>query len=220
MEHASIAAFARFALEIMSLGGPPELLVATHEAMADETVHARDAFALASAYAGKPIGPGKLDVDAALASRSPLAIVRTTILEGCIGETVAAIEAAEALAHATDPAVRKTLARVTVDESRHSELAWRFAQWVLDNADATLRAETATELVGIVETELARDARVGTQALPQDTQLLAHGFVSDAARREIRRGVLSEIILPCAQALASSRVREQTPRSVEDARLE
>ena len=102
MEHASIAAFARFALEILSLGAPPELLVQTHAAMTDETVHARDAFALASAYAGRAVGPGALDVGAALSSRTPLDIVRTTILEGCIGETVAAVEAAEAREHATD----------------------------------------------------------------------------------------------------------------------
>jgi hypothetical protein len=211
MEHASIAAFARFALEIMSVGAPPELLVATHEAMADETVHARDAFALASVYAGKPIGPGKLDVDAAIASRSPLDVVRTTILEGCIGETVAAIEAAEALGHATDPAVRRALTRVTADEARHSELAWRFVQWVLDHGDATLRSEAATLLVGIVEAENA--AHGGTQVPEPDPQLLRHGFASDAARSEIRRRVLADIILPCARALASSTARLTRGRS-------
>jgi hypothetical protein len=117
MEHASIAAFARFALELLSLGAPPELVTRTHRAMADETAHARDAFGLAAAYLGRPVGPGKLDTRSALEGRSPVEIVRTAILEGCIGETVAAVEAAEALAHATDPVVRRVLARVTQDEA-------------------------------------------------------------------------------------------------------
>jgi hypothetical protein len=205
MEHASIAAFARFALEILSLGAPPELLVATHAAMADETVHARDAFALASAYAGKPLGPGNLDIGAALGARTPLDIVRTAILEGCIGETVAAVEAAEALAHATDPAVREALARVTVDETRHAELAWRFVQWVLEHGDPALRTETATVLVGIVGSEAAAcPAITEERALPSTATLRAHGFVSEATRNDIRRRVLGEVVLPCARALVSA----------------
>jgi hypothetical protein len=87
MEHASIAANARFALELLSLGAPPELVEETYQAMADETVHARDACALASAYAGHAVGPGALDISQALAAGSPIDIVRTAILEGCIGET-------------------------------------------------------------------------------------------------------------------------------------
>ena len=202
MEHASIAAFARFALEILSLGAPPELVVGTYEAMADETVHARDAFALASAYLGKPVGPGQLDVSASLFARTPLDVVRTAILEGCIGETVAAVEAQEALAHATDPAVRNALARVTRDEARHAELAWRFVKWVMENGDATLRAEAASVLVGIVEAEAAPYGSLDRAREKPNTTLLAHGHLGDETRSEIRRRVIAEIVLPCARALA------------------
>src|SRR5262249_9765660 len=41
MEHASIAAFARFVLQLTSLGAPPELVEASNAALADETRHAR-----------------------------------------------------------------------------------------------------------------------------------------------------------------------------------
>src|SRR5262249_8992644 len=90
MEHASIVAFVCFVLEILGLGAPPELVSCAHAGMVDETAHARDAFALASAYLGRAIGPGQLDVSAALLSRSPRDVLRTAILEGCIGETIAA----------------------------------------------------------------------------------------------------------------------------------
>ncbi|HEX7670995.1 MAG TPA: hypothetical protein VF395_15475, partial [Polyangiaceae bacterium] len=155
MEHASIAAFARFTLEALSVGAPPDLVNLSQAAMADETEHARDAFALASAYAGAPVGPGVLTTGHALGVRSSLDILETTILEGCIGETVAAVEAAEALAHATDPAVQKALARVTVDETRHAELAWRFVRWALATGDATLRTAAARRLVEIATAEAA-----------------------------------------------------------------
>src|SRR5260221_3062311 len=130
MEHASIAANARFALELLSLGAPPDLVRGAQEAMADETQHARDAFALASAYAGRPVGPGALDVSRALSSSEPVEVVRTAILEGCIGETVVAVEAAEALATAEDEAGRSALQRVVADETRHAELVSRFGQWM------------------------------------------------------------------------------------------
>jgi hypothetical protein len=201
-EHASIAAFARFALDIMSLGAPAELVGLAHRAMGDEIVHAREAFSLASAYAGSPVGPGKLDLGAATSSRSPLDIVRTTIVEGCIGETVAAVEAAEALAHATDPAVREALARVTVDETRHAELAWRFVQWVLMHGEATLRVAAATALVEIVAAEAAT-ARVEGGALKSKRMLLAHGMVGNETRSEIRRRVVTEVVHPCARALVA-----------------
>src|SRR5262249_8003152 len=50
MEHASIAAFARFTLQLLAVGAPPDLVMAAQRAMADETNHAQLAFALAAAY--------------------------------------------------------------------------------------------------------------------------------------------------------------------------
>ena len=62
MEHASIAAFARFSLELLAFGAPPDLVEQAQAAMADETRHAKLCFALAGAYAERPIGPGALDM--------------------------------------------------------------------------------------------------------------------------------------------------------------
>jgi hypothetical protein len=189
----------------MSLGVPPDLLVATHAAMADETVHARDAFALASAYAGHRVGPGRLAIDHALSARAPLDIVETAILEGCIGETMAAVEAAEAMAHATDPAVREALGRVTVDETRHAELAWRFVQWVLEHGEPTLSEAVRTRLMLVAEREAAASVRGGAENAEDEPVLLAHGVLGERARGEIRKRVLSDVILPCARALGARR---------------
>ena len=68
MEHASVAAFARFTLHLMSLGAPAALVERSNAALADETLHAKLAFAIASGYAGRAIGPGPLAIDGAFAA--------------------------------------------------------------------------------------------------------------------------------------------------------
>jgi hypothetical protein len=204
MEHASIAAFARFALELLALGAPPELLTDTYAAMSDETTHARDAFALASAYAGRTMGPGALDVDRAMTERERADVVRTAILEGCIGETVAAVEAAEALAHAEDPAVRAALERVVRDETRHAELAWRFVKWVIESNPSGLRDAALTALSSVVASELEASPTSAVRREPGRAPLLAHGALDIDTRRDLRRRVLTEVIEPCARALVAS----------------
>jgi hypothetical protein len=71
MEHASVAAFARFTMELAALGAGAELVSESARAMSDEIEHAKLAFALASAYAGEAIGPGALDVRGATSRRAP-----------------------------------------------------------------------------------------------------------------------------------------------------
>ena len=60
-EHAAVASFARFSLDLMRLGAPPELLRASARAAADEVAHAQAAFGIAGALLGHPLGPGPLD---------------------------------------------------------------------------------------------------------------------------------------------------------------
>ncbi|HVU05740.1 MAG TPA: hypothetical protein VHE30_28520 [Polyangiaceae bacterium] len=213
MEHASVAAFARFLQDLFSFGAPAELVERTVAAMGDETRHAKDAFALASAYAGKGLGPGVLDA-ADDRPRSRREVVVTTILEGCIGETVAAVEAAEALARAADPAVRTALARVAQEESRHAELAWKFVSWVLSSGDSELAAETRSALLDVARGALrdAGKARGPVSANADGEVLAAHGILDDALRAEIRARALSELFVPCAMALV--RVHdERLPRA-------
>jgi hypothetical protein len=156
MEHASVAAFARFTLDLLSLGAPAELVVASQQALGDEIEHARLCFGLASAYAGRAFGPGELSVDGALEARSFETIVMTAIHEACVGETLAALEAEAELARATDPEVRRVLERIARDEARHAELGYRFLRWALDRAEPELRHRFIAELDAALRAELAR----------------------------------------------------------------
>jgi hypothetical protein len=147
MEHAAVASFSRMALSLMALGAPPRLIDGCHRAARQEIGHARDAFALASAYAGEARGPGRLPLPQDL----PLAnsfetLARETLREGCINETAAAVAAAERLACATDPVVRRALTRITREEGEHAELAWRCLRWLLSHGGAEVREVLTAEL--------------------------------------------------------------------------
>ncbi|PRQ04260.1 hypothetical protein ENSA5_09090 [Enhygromyxa salina] len=196
-EHASVASFARFGLQLMRLGAPPRLLLDTQRAAADELRHARVAFGLASAYAGAPVGPGLLDIDGSLeAGHAPREIVEGLVLEACIGETLAALEAREAAAQASDPAVAAALEQIASDELRHAELGWRALRWILDRGDAQLRAFAVARLDAVC-------AAVNAQTLSDGVplSLRRHGVLDDTLREEVRRRGVESVIGPCVAAL-------------------
>jgi hypothetical protein len=200
MEHASVAAFARFSLQLLSLGAPAELVSDASQALADEIVHARDCFALARRHSARDVGPTALPLTGALEELDLTAIVLGTIAEGCIGETVAALEAAEAQAHCEDEAARVVLARISADETRHAQLAWRFVAWALEHGPARLRQDVRAAF----ERELATAPTGSSSAIALSTtehRLLQQGLVGPELRRALRARVLHDVIAPCARAL-------------------
>jgi len=208
LEHASIAAFARFTLQLLQLGAPLALSQASQRAMRDELEHAQRCFALAARYAGSPRGPGALPVAGALQEQSLASIVVLTFREGCVGETCAALEAAEALAVASDSHVQDTLALIARDERRHAELAWRFVAWALER-DATgqvggaLRGE-----LDRVQDELTREYDLATGCDgggAVDPALARHGVLTGPKCRVLRRAALAHVVLPCAERLLARR---------------
>jgi hypothetical protein len=196
MEHASIAAFARFTLELLAFGAPSEFVCLSNAALADETRHAAQAFALASGYAGHCIGPGPLDTALRVGPFELEQSVFNAFLEGCIGETVAALEARLALDSATDSEVCRVLAGVVKDEARHAELAWRFVQWALPRADSSLRER-------LRETVMSPSSSAACQASEPapDPTLRAHGVVDAREHAKLRHATIAEIVRPCLEAL-------------------
>ena len=169
LEHGSIAAFARFQLQLLSLGAPPELVEACTRALADETAHARLCFSLASAFAGRDIGPGPLDVSGSLAATSLLDVVDLVLAEGCFGEAGAALEALMAAESETDPVLIAAYRHIAADEQRHAELAFHFVRWALrrDHEGVTARNAAA------IATPPATSAAALDVALPCLRGLLA-----------------------------------------------
>jgi hypothetical protein len=197
MEHASVAAFARFSLQLLSLGAPPELLLGAAQAMQDEVQHAQACFALARRYSDADLGPGPLPIEGALEHPELRAVVLGTIAEGCIGETLAALEAAEALAHCQDGAACAVLERIAAEETRHAQLAWQFVAWALQVGPPDLAQQVRHAFAEAVSSPVARWAG----ANDEQRELARYGLLAAPLRQALRRRVLSEVVGPCAEAL-------------------
>ncbi|HEU4534319.1 MAG TPA: ferritin-like domain-containing protein, partial [Polyangiaceae bacterium] len=202
MEHASVAAFARFALQLLALGAPPALVGGAIAAQSDELEHARQCFGLASWLGGTPVGPGPLPIEGALEAVTLVAAVRLAVREGCVGETVAALEASEAYERAVEGPVRAVLGRVRVDEGRHAELAWRFVGWALETG-STLVREAAAEafLDALLDLPTIPPGPANEAEEAAERALEAFGLLPERVRAELRRRALCDVIGPCAERL-------------------
>lgn len=144
-EHASVASFARFILELLAHGAPAELLREAQRAMSDELRHAEIAFGLASAYAGRAVGPGPLPVPAQQGS-DLCAMATACVREGCVAETRAALLLTERAARESDPVLASLLRGMAEDEGRHAALAWRTVQWAVQVGGEPTRAAVVAAL--------------------------------------------------------------------------
>ena len=195
-EHAAVAAFARFTLQLLALGAPPELLRAAHRASLDEVAHAELCFALASAYADRPLAAGPLDTTGTLERASRLGAVLYTIREGCIGETINAMVLQAAADACEDQVITRTLQRIAADEMRHAGLAWRFVRWAIRDHE---------ELHPVVRS--AFDEAVAAVPPPSGevdaplSWMSRHGRVSPRERAVIAAQCTHEVIMPCVEAL-------------------
>ncbi|MFO0588968.1 MAG: ferritin-like domain-containing protein [Polyangiaceae bacterium] len=194
MEHASIGSFARFALELLALGAPPALLTATQDAAADEILHARLAYSLATAYSGAPVGPGKLPVAGVAPATDPAEIVIALVREACVGETIAAAEALTLSSMVKDPALVSVYTRVSKDEARHAELGWRSLAWILSERPS---------LLPVAEEAFAQSiAAISSAPLACPEELSPdHGLLPSAALASLRAKAAREIVEPCRRAL-------------------
>lgn len=211
MEHASIASFARFSLHLLALGAPAELCVSTQQAALDEIEHARLCFGLASRYAGAPRGPGALPIDGALGTISLQEAAAAAVVEGCIGETVAALVAAEQLATVKDESARVALERIVGDEAAHAELAWQFVAWALKKGGEDIGAA--------VRGAFGRALRVSSEAvaplgpgIDRETWQ-AHGRLLPEVAAEVRRKAIREVVAPAAEALSYWGSIQASPRA-------
>jgi len=186
-EHASVASFARHALELMALGAPAELLAEVAVAMADEVRHAQ----LCARRAGVELAP--LEAGEAV-DASPEKVLRALVREACVNETVAAAIAAEAALHASG-GDRKLLEGIARDERRHAALAWRTLRWLL---------QRHPELMAVAIQEFAREVEVGDDS--------AYGLLDGPAKLAVAERTMRQVVLPCAAQLCrATEISERSP---------
>jgi hypothetical protein len=211
-EHASVASFARFTIELLAVGAPAELVLAAQQAMGEEIRHAEICFGLASAYAGAELGPSTLPAPGALDNRATLAEVAAAVVrEGCVGETLAAFGALAARDAAVDPAVRASLEEITRDEIAHAGLAWRFVAWALADGDAAViqAVESAFAAALAAPIEIRDDGR----SSPRGSRGRAHGRLSVDERRAALVEAMRDVVRPCARTLLAAYPRTDPQRA-------
>ena len=196
-EHASVPAFSRLSLTLVSLGAPARLVEAAHRAALEEIEHARLAFALAGAFAGAPAAPGALtDLwrERATTATSLLELATESLVDGCLNEGHAAAVATAAAARARDAALCAAWAAIARDESSHAALAWEIVRWCLEQAGPDLGRPLRKAIHTI-------PAPAGARPVPSglDVELAAHGWL----RSEERQALFEEVRLSAASRLAA-----------------
>ncbi|MEZ4298737.1 MAG: hypothetical protein R3B70_27550 [Polyangiaceae bacterium] len=243
LEHASIAAFSKLALDLLALGAPADLISAAFAAGRDEIEHAQLSFSLAASFTGDPslaAGPAPFAPAASIeVGLSPARLLRETFHDGCIGEAAAALvleatarRAVEATARRAPSPLTATLRRMSEDESRHAELAYRIVAWLVASfpeARSALESEVTalrTSLFASCEATTARGS--GAPAWPEHPQrnthsgapvagpagpvaLASHGVWTPEEMARARAQAARDIALPLAEALLSAPVPSRSP---------
>jgi hypothetical protein len=206
-EHASVASFARFTLDLMRFGAPPELLAAAQTAAADEVRHAAAAFALARRFDGLDEEPGALDLGATLELSPDLAaFAEATFREGCVGETLAALRAAEQRSVAREPDVQAALDALVREEGEHAELAWRTVAWALREGGAPVR-DAVRRAAATCARELEGAAAPAQDPSIRPAALAPYGVLSPSREaRALSEGWRRVIAPALAAVLAEQRV--------------
>ncbi len=183
-EHASVASFARFTLQLMSVAAPAALVEASNLAGNDEIVHAKLCFGLAHKFGGKPMAPGPFPIPNGTVHIAVdiLEMAISVATEGCIGETLSVVRAAAQIELSHDPSVRQVLTRIAEDEARHAGLAWRTVRWALSQLDEPQRQQLAAALQRPFAPEPA--TAPATPEEEQETKVMqAYGVLSPYATR-------------------------------------
>jgi hypothetical protein len=139
-------------------------------------------------------GPGALDIGGALPpAGTPVhvaAIEQSVAEEGCVGETLSAVEAGVAAALATDPVVAAVLRTIADDEARHAALAWRFVQWRVSTGASADSFERAVD-------SALRQHEAGLLATPDHAhagEMRTRGILTHADRLRVLRHAAASVV--------------------------
>jgi len=144
MEHASVAAFARFSMQLMSVGAPLPLLQASHQAAQDEVKHAGIAISFTNKFGRTNIALGDFPLTAEHFDFGNISnIAKATALEGCIEETISALVTKMQAEGMADPIMQAALREVADEEVSHAVLAWRSVKWMMEKSPEIRSAVSA-----------------------------------------------------------------------------
>ena len=181
LEAASVRAFERLARELLHHGAPASLVRRAERAARDEARHARAMTRLAKKYGAKvprvrvrtlersessdANGKARL-ARGATRVRELERLARENAVEGCVGETFGAAQAAWRARTAPDPELARALSAIAPDELRHAALGWAVAAWAEARLSGAARAR-----VRAARDEAARELLQTTRASPAESAI-------------------------------------------------
>jgi hypothetical protein len=159
------------------------LVQGCHRAALDEVAHARAALGVARALLGEDVDLGGMPCPEARAA-SLRTVALEALVDGCIGEAVAAARAEVAAQHAVPP-IAAVLRTIAADETRHAALAWSTLRWALQRDP------------GLMPVLLdALDRHRGGEAVVLAPDLPTYGLLSRDEQARIHRHVVDQIVAP------------------------
>jgi hypothetical protein len=145
-EFASVPAFSRLAVQLAVVDAPLELIDWAERSAREERIHAERTLGLAERMLGRSLA---LKFDDALPAPAPMTIAELAVeslIDGCLNEGCAALEARLRQSAVNDVATASVLEMIAVDEQAHAELAWAIVEWARNErpADVTAALQAAT----------------------------------------------------------------------------
>lgn len=197
-KHASIAASARFTLQLLEWGAPWDLIVRSERATIQLTEHAELCFGVVQSLRGTNVGPGPLP-SASLEATSWIETVVRQFLDVDWEETEEAQQIEWIALRAGEPDLCYELERMARESRAHAEIAWRFLVWALprDPEWAAGLAQLAAEW------RWSESERISSvEVLSQEGWSETYGRVPNSGQEELRRRALAEHFLPCLDGVA------------------
>jgi hypothetical protein len=102
--------------------------------------------------------------------------------------------------------VKGALARIAADETRHAELAFRAARWLLERGDHSFREWAEAEVARAIAERMAAPVRADAAGVP------GHGVPDARLLDGLARQALMTLVAPCCAALSKA-VRGATEAS-------
>jgi hypothetical protein len=195
-----VAAFSAFNLSLLALGAPAALVQSSAAATLDEVFHAKACFELAREYGGAALGPAPLDMTDLRVETNLVVAAERAFVDGCMGETAAALIARASLDACESPRARAVLERIAEDEAKHAELAWQFVAWALRQGGDAVASALGSALDRARSGFAMMACRAGDPA-PLEWQRA--GRLSEGERARLAEQTLHEIVQPALAALLS-----------------
>lgn len=198
LEHASVASFNRFSMQLLALGAPAQLVADAQHAALDEVEHARLAYAVVSSLTGQPVGPARLSLAGVTLDVSLEEFARALVDEACVSEAVGAAEAQLLSETVSDDVQRTIYRRIAEDELRHAELGYRTLRWLV---------EEHPELTETIRDAFASSIREVLRVATPTVVAPELGLWSRGHRLECRWSAVHDMIEPLAEAILGQKAR-------------